>query len=241
MRRSSLFLTLLTVTFPAFMLWGNPDAPVPVPRSVMPWEVEVYREYCPALTDEAHITDCWTGYKDEELHIVVVTATPALVPSEIDAIPILTVAPQTPEQSEGEQYEDPSPPAVLPWAVEVYRAYCPALVAEAHIEDCWTGYVDADLYIVVVTAMPTLVPSELDTIPILAGAAAPPGTIGQNMGNTEAPPSSRSPFLPQSRPSSASLPRPRLPSGSSRNSSTTPFSVGVDSYGSGFNYDTPAD
>ena len=30
MRRSCLFLPLLTVAFPALMLWGNPNAPVPV-------------------------------------------------------------------------------------------------------------------------------------------------------------------------------------------------------------------
>ena len=49
---------------------------------------------------------------------------------------------------------DSSPVVPLSWAVEVYRTYCPELMAEAHIEDCWTGYMNEGLHLVVVTDTP---------------------------------------------------------------------------------------
>ncbi len=156
MTRSVPLLTLLTVSLPAFLLWGNTDPPTP-PAS-MPWAIEVYREYCPELTDEAHIEDCWTGYDEEELHLVVVTDMPTLVPAERDTIEILTVAPPS---------TPPAPLTALPQAVKVYRASCPGLVAEVYVEDCWTGYVDEELHLVVVTDSPDLIPSEVDSIPTL--------------------------------------------------------------------------
>ena len=111
MRRTALCLPLLTVAFPALMLWGKPTAPVPV----MPWAVEVYRAYCPALVAEAHIEGCWTGYVDEELHIVVVTATPALVPAELDTIPTLTMAPPpAPPTASGSDPSESSAPGPGP-------------------------------------------------------------------------------------------------------------------------------
>lgn len=165
MTRSVPLLTLLTVSLPAFLLWGSTDPPTP-PAS-MPWAIEVYREYCPELTDEAHIEDCWTGYDEEELHLVVVTDMPTLVPSEQDTIPILTAAPPS---------TPPSPLTALPQAVKVYRASCPGLVAEVHVEDCWPGYVDEELHLVVVTDSPDLIPAEVDSIPTLTMAPPPPPT-----------------------------------------------------------------
>ena len=156
MTRSVLLLTLLKVSVPAVLLWGNTDPPAP-PAS-MPWEIEVYREYCPELMDEAHVADCWTGYDEEELHIVAVTDMPTLIPSEMDMIPVLTVAPPA---------MPPAPLAAWPRAVEVYRASCPGLVAEVHVEDCWTGYVGEELHLVVVTDSPDLIPAEVDTIPTI--------------------------------------------------------------------------
>lgn len=77
------------------------------------------------------------------------------------------------------QASAPAPPA-LPWAVEVVREYCPELADTGVIEDCWTGYDEADtLQIIVVTAQPTLLPTEMDTIPVVTVAppAAPPGPL----------------------------------------------------------------
>ena len=73
---------------------------------------------------------------------------------------------------------DSSPVVPLSWAVEVYRTYCPELMAEAHIEDCWTGYMNEGLHLVVVTDTPALVPSEIDTTPVLT-EAPPPAESGQ--------------------------------------------------------------
>ena len=153
-------LALLGISLFGFTAWGEND-PDPVPE--IPWEVEVYREYCPELTYEAYVADCWTGYTDEEVRIVAVTDTPTLVPTEMDMITVLTVAPPAPP---------PAPLTALPRAVEVYRAVCPALVDEVYIEDCWTGYVGEALYIVVMTDTPALIPTQIDTIPTLT--IAPP-------------------------------------------------------------------
>lgn len=256
MTRSVPLLTLLTVSLPAFLLWGNTDPPAP--QAAMPWAVEVYREYCPELTDEAHIEDCWTGYDEEELHLVVVTGMPTLVPSEQDTIPILTAAPPS---------TPPAPLAELPWAVEVYRASCPGLLAEVHVEDCWTGYVGEELHLVVVTDSPDLVPSAVDSIPTLTLAppassteddsdnseadspgtgSAPSGASGQGdsgssgsgtqqngEGSGARQPATDPPANSQMQPSSSLmpfLPGPRPSSTSSRDSSITSFS-GVDMYG----------
>ena len=144
----------------------------------MPWAVEVYREYCPELTEEAHIEDCWTGYDEEELHLVVVTDMPTLVPSEQDTIPILTAAPPS---------TPPAPLTALPRAVEVYRASCPALLAEVHVEDCWTGYVGEELHLVVVTDSPDLIPAEVGSIPTIT--MAPPALPTEDESdNSEASP-----------------------------------------------------
>ena len=153
-------LALLSTALFGFTAWGEND---PVPEPEIPWEVEVYREYCPELTYEAYVEDCWTGYTDEEVRIVAVTDTPTLVPTEMDMIPVLTVAPPAPP---------PAPLAALPWAVEVYRIVCPALVNEVYIEDCWTGHVGEALHIVVMTDTPALIPPTIDTIPTIT--IAPP-------------------------------------------------------------------
>ncbi len=153
-------LALFGTSLFVFTAWGEND---PAPEPEIPWEVEVYREYCPELTYEAYVADCWTGYADEELHIVAVTDTPTLIPAEMDLIPILTVAPPAPP---------PAPLAALPQAIEVYRAVCPTLLDEVYIEDCWTGYVDETLHIVVLTDTPALIPAQIGTIPTLT--IAPP-------------------------------------------------------------------
>lgn len=153
-------LALLSTSLFVFTAWGEDD---PAPEPEIPWEVEVYREYCPELTYESYVADCWTGYADEELHIVAVTATPTLVPTEMDLIPILTVLPPA---------TPPTPLAALPQAVEVYRAVCPTLLDEEYIEDCWTGYVDEALHIVVMTDTPALIPAQIGTIPTIT--IAPP-------------------------------------------------------------------
>ena len=174
MTRSFILSALLTVSLPAFLLWGKTDASTS--PAAMPWAVEVYREYCPELTEEAHIEDCWTGYDEEELHLVLVTDMPTLVPSEQDTIPILTAAPPS---------TPPAPLTVLPQAVEVYRASCPGLVAEVYVEDCWTGYVGKELHLVVVTDSPDLVPAEIGTIPTIAMAPSLAPPTEDDSGNSE--------------------------------------------------------
>lgn len=170
-------LALLSTSLFVFTAWGEDD---PAPEPEIPWEVEVYREYCPELTYESYVADCWTGYADEELHIVAVTDTPTLVPAEMDLIPILTVAPPA---------TSPAPLAALPQAVEVYRAVCPALVDEVYIEDCWTGYVDEALHIVVMTDTPALIPAQIGTIPTLtiAPPSDPPTEDDPDSSESDAP------------------------------------------------------
>ena len=187
MTRSVPLLTLLTVSLVAFLAWGTTDPPAPL--ASMPWAVEVYREYCPELVDEGHIEDCWTGYdEEEELHIVVVTDMPTLVPAEMDMIPILTAAPPS---------TPPAPLAALPRAVEVYRASCPAFLAEVYVVDCWTGYVDEELHIAVVTDSPALVPAEVDSIPtITMPPPAPPTEDGSDNPESSSPPPSTEPQNP---------------------------------------------
>ena len=198
MTRALTPLPLLTVLFLSFLVWGNKA--IPSSSASMPWAVEVYREYCPELTDEAYIEDCWTGYVAEELHLVVVTDTPTLVSSGLDTIPILTTPPPS---------SPPAPLASLPHAVEVYRAYCPELLDEVGIEDCWTGYVGEELRLVVVTDTPETIPSEQDLIPILTIAPPPPAPpIEPKQGSQEASPLSSSPASSARQNAENSAPQP---------------------------------
>ena len=79
-----------------------------------------------------------------------------------------------------------SAPAVMPWVVEVYRAHCPGLTGEAHIDDCWTGYVGEELHLVVMTEQPAPLSTEIDTISVLPEAPppTPPVTVAGRGGTS---------------------------------------------------------
>ena len=127
MTRSFILSALLTVSVPAFLLWGNTDASPP--PATMPWAIEVYREYCLELLNDAHIEDCWTGYDDEELHLVVVTDIKAALQFDhwvgAETMPLrggfqrVASSGDTAPQLKGWAYDPLNPKATLPIDVEL--------------------------------------------------------------------------------------------------------------------------